>query len=124
MPIPIPIPAITPLNPPLGAIPPIPKGLEPITETAKYNAVQGVLIGMARAAESADAVTGSGTLDVVRYGRRLQARKLVGVRGAGHAYNGLHYVESVTENIKRGEYKQNFTLSRNGLLSTIPRVPA
>ena len=123
LPIPIPVPDITPLSPPLGAIPPIPKGLERITETAKYNAVQGALIGMARAAESSDVVTGSGSLDVMRYGRRLQARKLVGVRGAGHAYNGLHYVESVTDNIKRGEYKQSFTLSRNGLLSTIPRVP-
>lgn len=122
LPIPIPIPDITPLNPPLGAIPPIPKGLERITETAKYNAVQGALIGMARAAESSDAVTGSGSLDVMRYGRRLQARKLVGVRGAGHAYNGSHYVNSVTDDIKRGEYKQNFTLSRNGLLSTIPKV--
>ncbi|MDX2506082.1 MAG: hypothetical protein QNL62_16615 [Gammaproteobacteria bacterium] len=124
LPIPIPIPDITPLSPPLGVIPPIPKNLDPITETAKYNPVQGALIGMARAAESADAVTGSGSLDVLRYGRRLQARKLVGVRGAGHAYNGLHYVESVTDNIKRGEYKQSFTLSRNGLLSTIPRVSA
>lgn len=124
LPIPIPIPDITPLSPPLGAIPPIAIELERITETAKYNAVQGVLIGMARAAESADAVTGSGSLDVLRYGRRLQARKLVGVRGAGHAFNGLHYVESVTDNIKRGEYKQSFTLSRNGLLSTTPRVLA
>jgi hypothetical protein len=121
LPVPIPIPD----NPAhLGAIPPIPKGLEPITETAKYNAIQGTLIGMARAAESADAVTGSGTLDVVRYGRRLQARKLVGVRGAGHAFNGLHYVESVTDNIKRGEYKQNFTTSRDGLGSIKKTVAA
>jgi hypothetical protein len=36
----------------------------------------------------------------------------------------LHYVESVTDNIKRGEYKQSFTTSRNGLLSTVPRVTA
>lgn len=124
LPIAIPIPDITPLSPPLGAVPPLPKGLERITETAKYNAVQGALIGMARAAESADAVTGSGSLDVLRYGRRLKARKLIGVRGAGYAFNGLHYVESVTDNIKRGEYKQSFTTSRNGLVSTVPRVLA
>jgi len=30
----------------------------------------------------------------------------------------------VTHKIKRGEYKQDFTLARNGLLSTVPRVPA
>ena len=55
-------------------------------------------------------------------GRLLKARKLVGVRGAGILYNGLYYVEKVTSNIKRGEFKQSFNLSRNGLLSTVPRV--
>jgi hypothetical protein len=35
----------------------------------------------------------------------------------------LHYVTSVTHQIKRGEYKQNFSLSRNGLISTLPEVP-
>jgi hypothetical protein len=54
----------------------------------------------------------------------LKARKLVGVRGAGAAFDGLYYVKSVTHNIKRGEYKQSFTLSRNGLLSTFKTVPA
>ena len=37
-------------------------------------------------------------------------RQLVGVRGAGPAFDGLYYVKSVTHNIKRGEYKQSFTL--------------
>ena len=46
------------------------------------------------------------------------------MRGAGSAYDGLYYVKSVTHNIKRGEYKQSFTLTRNGLISTLPRVPA
>jgi hypothetical protein len=48
----------------------------------------------------------------------------VGVRGAGPAFDGLFYVRSVTHNIKRGEYKQSFTLGRNGLLSTLSSVPA
>jgi len=39
-------------------------------------------------------------------------------------YDGLYYVKSVTHKIKRGEYKQSFELSRNGLISTIPRVAA
>jgi len=60
----------------------------------------------------------------VRYGRILKSRQLVGVRGAGAAFDGLYYVKSVTHAIKHGEYKQNFTLVRNGLLSTVPRVPA
>jgi hypothetical protein len=121
--IPIPIPDITPLNPPLGLVPPIPKKIEPIDETGKYSPVRAALIGLAKAAKKADVVTSTGTLDVLRYGRVLKARKLVGVRGAGLAFDGLYYVKSVTHNIKQGEYKQNFTLSRNGLISTLPMVP-
>ena len=79
---------------------------------------------MAKAARTADAVNGEGSLDVLRYGRLLQPRRLVGVRGAGMAFDGLHYVQSVTHQIKRGEYKQGFTLARNGLVSTLPSVPA
>jgi hypothetical protein len=124
VPIGIPVPDITPLNPPLGLIAPLPKNIQPITETAKYSPIRGALIGLAKAAKSADGVSGSGTLDVLRYGRVLKARKLVGVRGAGPAFDGLYYVQSVTHSIKRGEYKQNFTLGRNGLLSTVSTVPA
>ena len=121
--IPIPVPDITPLNPPLGLIPPIPMHTKPVRGMAKYSPVEALLIGVAKAAKSSDAVKGTGSLDVLRYGRVLRARKLVGVRGAGPAFDGLHYVTSVTHQIKRGEYKQNFTLSRNGLISTLPEVP-
>jgi len=125
VPIPIPLPPITPLSPPLGLIPPIPTQLKPVSDDlSKRSLPQGIMIGLAKAARWAEAVTGEGSLDVVRYGRPLKARQLVGVRGAGPAYDGLHYVKSVTHTLKRGEYKQSFTLSRNGLLSTLPRVPA
>jgi len=124
VPLQIPIPDISPLNPPLGIIPAIPTDTAPIRGTAKLPPVRAVLLGIAKASQSADVVTGTGTLDVLRYGRLLKARRLVGVRGAGHAFDGLHFVKSVTHEIKRGEYKQNFTLSRNGLLSTVPQVPA
>jgi hypothetical protein len=124
VPIPIPIPDITPLNPPLGLIPPIPKSIIPLSGTAKLSPIQAALIGLAKAAKTSDAVDAKGSLDVVRYGRVLKARRLVGVRGVGTAFNGLYYVKSVTHKIKRGEYKQDFVLSRNGLVSTLPRVPA
>jgi hypothetical protein len=124
VPIPIPVPAITPLNPPLGLVPPLPKKLQFIEGTGKYGPVRAALVGLAKASQGADAVSGSGALDVLRYGRPLRARELVGVRGAGAAFDGLHYVKSVTHNIKKGEYKQSFTLGRNGLISTVPRVPA
>jgi hypothetical protein len=60
----------------------------------------------------------------LRYGRVLKSRGLVGVRGVGNAFDGLYYVKQVKHSIKRGSYKQNFTLARNGLLSTLPQVPA
>jgi hypothetical protein len=122
--IPIPVPDITPLNPPLGLVPPIPKGFEPIQIAAKLSPVRAAIIGLAMAAQKAQVVKGTGRLNVVRYGRPLRARELVGVRGAGPAFDGLFFVQSVTHEIKRGEYTQNFTLSRNGLISTLPRVPA
>jgi hypothetical protein len=73
--------------------------------------------------EGANAVSGNGSLSVTRYGHILKARQLVGVRGAGPAYDGMYYVESVTHNLKRGEYKQSFTLARDGLISQTPIVP-
>ena len=42
--------------------------------------------------------------------------------GAGPAFDGLYYVKRVTHKIKRGEYKQDFTLTRNGLVSTVSTV--
>jgi hypothetical protein len=73
-------------------------------------------------AQSSDAISVTGSLNVLRYGRVLQPRQLVGVRGATLAYDGLYYVKSVSHSIKRGEYKQNFTLSRDGLISNTPTV--
>ena len=117
-------PTSAPLNPPLGLVPPLPPKITPLEYTAKLSPCEAVLHGLAYAAQHADALTGTGSLDVLRYGRLLKARQLVGVRGAGAAFDGLHYVKSVTHTMQRGDYKQRFTLSRNGLLSTVPRVPA
>jgi hypothetical protein len=124
VPIPIPIPDISPLNPPLGLIPPIPAQFNMMHDTANLSPIRAIGKGIAEASRTSDAVTGTGSLDVIRYGRLLKARSLVGVRGAGEAFDGLYYVKSVTHKIKRGEYKQDFTLVRNGLVSTLPRVPA
>lgn len=122
--IPIPIPAVNPLRPPLGLIPPIPKKFPILADTAKENFVRALLIGIARTARSADVSMVTGSLDVLRYGRVLKARRLVGLRGVGPAFEGLYYVSSVTHNIQRGEYKQDFSLARNGLVSTVTEVPA
>lgn len=124
VPIPIPIPPITPLNPPLGAIAPIPTGLQPVSDDlSKFALPKALMRGLAQASDWAEAVKGTGSLDVVRYGHILKARQLVGVRGATMSYDGIYYVKSVRHQIKRGSYKQSFELTRNGLISTIPKVP-
>lgn len=122
VPVPIPVPDISILRPPLGARPTPPAkvqfpddmdGLEP-DEAAKR--------AFGLTFDNSDAISGTGSLNVMRYGSILRSRMLVGVRGAGLAYDGLYYVNSVTHNIKRGEYKQSFTLSRDGLGSLTPVV--
>lgn len=123
VPIPIPIPAINPLQPPLGVISTPLTNITVLKETAKMSPMQALSRGLAEAKKSQDSVSGQGSLNVLRYGRLLKARQLVGVRGAGTAYDGLYYVASVTSTLKRGEFKQNFTLTRNGLVSITPTVP-
>jgi hypothetical protein len=123
-PIPIPIPDISPLDPPLGAVPPIPPKISFLTGTAKLNPLAAVMHGMAYASQHGDAVFGSGSLDVQRYGHVLRSRQLVTVRGAGEAYDGLHYVKAVTSTLKRGEFTQSFELARNALISTLPSIPS
>ena len=126
-PIPIPIPDVALLSPPLGLIPPLPQRVVRLENAAKLSPMPGrsatAAIGVAEAARTGDAITASGSLDVARYGGLLAAGALVGVRGAGVAFDGLYYVETTTHTIKRGEHKQSFTLSRNELVSNVPVVP-
>jgi hypothetical protein len=122
IPIPIPVPNINAFKPPLGARPTAPSKLEFAKDVAKERpdeAAKGILGYLMN---NSDAITASGSLDVLRYGHVLRSRMLAGVRGAGIAYDGLYYVNSVTHNIKRGEYKQSFQLSRDGLISNTPRL--
>ena len=126
--IPIPIPPINPLQPPLGAIQPLPTNLLPPDlvsfrdDISKVSIPQAIMMGLAAGADSSEIVSCEGSLEVTRYGGVLSARSLVGVRGAGYCFDGLYYVKSVTHHIKRGQYKQNFTLTRNGLVSTVSTV--
>jgi len=123
LPIPLPIPPIDLLNPPLGLLPPLPKRIEFMQDTAKDTPTRALSKAVARAARAAEAVSASGSVDMLRYGSILRARQLVGVRGAGLAFDGLYFVKSVTSTIKRGEFKQSFSLTRNGILPTVPLVP-
>ena len=122
--VPVPIPPVTPFNPPLGVVVPTPQKIVQLQDTAKRSPAEALMLGVAEAVKNADVVTGNGTLDVDRYGQILRARSLVGVRGAGIPFDGMHYVESVTHSVKPGQYKQTFVLKRNALIANLPAVPA
>jgi len=123
IPLPIPIPNISIFQPPLGARPTPPAKVKFAKDVADEEPPGIIKLMVGKLLKgSANAITGNGSLDVLRYGRALRSRMLVGVRGAGLAYDGLYYVDTVTHNIKHGEYKQSFTLSRDGLISNTPRV--
>jgi hypothetical protein len=122
IPIPIPAPNVNIFKPPLGARPTPPAKIEFAKNVASLGVDEAAQSILGYFMNNTTAISGSGSLDVVRYGHVLRARMVVGVRGAGTAYDGLYYVDSVTHNLKRGEYKQSFTLSRDGLISLTPRV--
>jgi hypothetical protein len=115
---------------------PIPGGLSPALtsrpapalrktvsrDTANLNPIQAALRALSSTTQSSDAVTVSGEVDAARYGRALRARRLVGVRGVGLNFNGIYYVKQVTHRIKHGEYKQSYSLSREGRGALTPGV--
>jgi hypothetical protein len=119
----IPIPSISLLKPPLAARPAVTLKEEPLVKTTDRSITDAMLRAVSVTSKSADAVSGQGRLDVLRYGHVLKSRGLVGVRGAGLNYDGLYYVTSVTHDIKRGEYKQSFNLARDGFVPFSDRVP-
>jgi hypothetical protein len=132
VPIPVPFPDVNPLSPALGARMPTPLKVRQLNrlpgredEAPTRVGVTGTIMrGLAEAAASSDALNASGSLDVSRYGRLLQARRLVSVRGAGQAYDGTWFVTSTTTRLSRGELGQSFQLVRNALLPTTDRIPA
>jgi hypothetical protein len=123
IPIPIPLPNLSLLRPPLGAKLPVPSKVEFANDGTAQSMPKAIQKMLGMTFNASDSITVSGTLDVVRYGGILRSKMLVGVRGAGFAYDGLYYVNSVTHELKRGQYKQSFQLSRDGLISLTPKVP-
>jgi hypothetical protein len=116
------IPLPSGLRPPLASRPAASLRKTVARDTANLNPLQAALKAVSSATESADAVTATGDLDAVRYGQALRPRRLVGIRGVGYSYDGNYYVKEVTHRIKRGEYKQGFTLTREGRGSLTPMV--
>lgn len=126
IPVPLPVPNINALKPPLGLRPaPLIQKTEFADDVSKLDpaaAAQKIIGDAISSASNPPAITSNGSLDVLRYNNVLRSRMLVGVRGAGISYDGMYYVDSVTHNIKPGQYRQSFTLSRDGLISNTPVV--
>jgi hypothetical protein len=122
IPIPIPVPNIDLLKAPLAANAPTPLRSQQLVPIANESPAGAALAALASLFQTADVITGTGQLDVLRYGQIFKARQLAQVRGAGNYYDGKYYVKSVTHNIKRGEYKQSFVLSRGGTGSSVSSV--
>lgn len=120
--VPVPVPDIGVLKPPLAMRPVIPTKVK-LLETERMSAVE-VAGALLAGRGGADPVTASGSVDLVRYGRPMDARSLIFVRGAGRAHDGLWFVRAVTHTLGRGSWRQSFQLSRDGLISQTQRVPA
>lgn len=119
----IPIPPLPPLRvPPLATTPTPALRTVLMRDTANESALQAVLSALSAALNQPDSVTGNGEINTLRYGHVLRARNLVGIRGAGLSYDGFYYVTRVTHNITRGDYKQSFTVSREGTGALLPVV--
>lgn len=118
----IPVPIPTGFMPNLSGRPAAALRKTQPTDTANLSAVQAALRALTASAEASDAVTVTGEVDAVRYGRVLRSRRLVGLRGVGETYDGTYYVREVTHQIRRGSYHQSFTLTREGLGASSPMV--
>ncbi|WP_298405758.1 hypothetical protein [uncultured Chloroflexus sp.] len=119
----IPVRSFASLRPPLASLPALGSfARSTIFRGAGLNAMQALAQAQAATDASSDVLTVEGELDTARYGSLLQARGLVGLRGAGFSYDGLYYVKQVKHQISRDGFKQNFTLTREGLGSTVPVV--
>jgi hypothetical protein len=123
-----PIRTFVSLRPPLVSQPALPFNLPNVRTTlldggSGLNMTQAMARAQAVTDRSVDqVVTASGTLDALQYGDVLQPRGLVGLRGAGFTYDGFYYVKSVTHDIRKGQYQQNFSLTREGTGALSPAV--
>jgi hypothetical protein len=106
----------------LASQPAAPLRTEHQRNAANLNLIQAALRAMVAASQGAEAASGNGQLDTVRYGRVLRSRHKVEVRGVGETHDGSYYVKQVTHHIRRGQYTQSFQLSRGGRGTTTQRV--
>ena len=122
----MPVRTFAPLRPPLATQPAWLVNQPNVRSTqfreSGLNTMQAFGRAQGQTDAASDAVSVEGELDTGRYGDMLNARSLVGVRGAGYQHDGFWYVKEVKHELKPGSYKQGFTLTREGHGSTTPVV--
>ena len=118
--IPIPVPSIAALVPPLGAVVPTAHRHQRLRDTAKITAAEAAGALLAKAARSAEAMTGQGTLDVARARLRLRAGAIVEVRSGAKPFDGLFEVSRVRDTVTRHDHSQVFELVRAGIGAAAP----
>ena len=120
----IPLPSLPSLRiPPLAASPTPAQRKTIVRNAANQNPAQAASTAAAAATNAPEPVKGEGELDTLRYGGVLRARQPVGVRGAGHSYDGNYYVRRVKHVITSGvSYTQQFAISREGTGELLPVV--
>jgi hypothetical protein len=106
-------------DPPMGAEPALSRGLlqaitRPLMRDAA-NPAEAVSQSRSLANRTSRALTGSGTVDGLKFERILRVGLPVAIRGAGSQHSGNYYVTKVTHTIKRGSYDQAFEAWRNAV---------
>ena len=114
-PIPIPIPDVTPLNPPLGLVPPLPPKITFLNDTAQARPLRRRHDGhrLRRPAHRLGVRHGHARRRAVR--PRAQVAPAGRRARRGHAFDGLYYVTSVTHEHQARRVQAEFSLARNGL---------
>lgn len=126
-PPPLPIDIQAPTLPRLAHITPYPGdpllGKRLLRDAQGFSLVRATAQAQGRVNRAAAQVTqAQGELDVVRYGAVLRAGALVGVRGGGASFDGVWAIDKVVHKIRPNEYRQSFSLSRDGTGATAPVV--
>lgn len=117
--VPVPAPAVASIQPPEGLEPTlfrvIPPPIRRPTARDAANPAELFRQNQAIADRSSRAISGSGTVDSLKYGRMLRPGLPVLIRGAGRAHSGKWYVTSVSHSISREAWTQSFQATRNAL---------
>lgn len=124
----IPVDAPMPtLEPPLARHSPFPSssmlGSRQLRNSEGFSLLRAMALAQGRVNLSSTRVArAEGEIDVVRYGSLLRPARLVGVRGAGATFDGNWMVDRVVHTLRRQEYRQSFSLSRDGTGALLPAV--